>query len=109
MCVDFRALNKVTTADAYPMPRMDDLLERLGGKSYFTKIDLKAGFWQIGLKQEHRQKTAFITPWVLYEFVVMPFGLRDAPATFQRLMNFTLAQEINEGFTIVYIHCTWMT
>lgn len=79
------------------------LVEKLGGKGYFTKIDLKSGFWQIPMTDKSTEKTAFTTPWGLFEFVVMPFGLRNAPATFKRLMNHVLRAEITEGFTIVYM------
>ena len=86
-CVDFRQLNRVTVFDAEPMPNADDIFACLSNDVYFTKIDLSKGYWQIPLKQEIKEKSAFITPSGLYQFNVMPFGLVNAPATFTRLMR----------------------
>lgn len=90
-CVDYRRLNSVTKKDVYPLPRIDDTLDRLSDARYFSSIDLKTGYWQIQVDERDREKTAFITPDGLYEFKVMPFGLCSAPATFQRLMDTVLA------------------
>lgn len=90
-CVDYRRLNKVTKKDVYPLPRVDDTLDRLRCARYFSSIDLKSGYWQIEVDERDREKTAFITPDGLYEFKVMPFGLCTAPATFQRVMDTVLA------------------
>ncbi|CAG4987874.1 unnamed protein product [Colias eurytheme] len=87
VCVDYRQLNAVTIPDAYPMPRMDDLLHNAKPAPYMSTIDLRAGYWQISVKEEHRDKTAFVTPFGMYRFRRMPFGLRNAPATFQRMMD----------------------
>ena len=90
-CVDDRALNAVTTPDTFPLPCIDDLLDQLGKAKYFSTLDLAAGYWQIQMHPDSRQKTAFATHMGLHEFCVMPFGLRNAPAVFQRLMQQVLA------------------
>ena len=86
-CVDYRALNSVTKADTFPLPRIDDLLDQLGESKYFSTLDLAAGYWQIKVHPDSQAKTAFVTPQGLFEFQVMPFGLTNAPAVFQRLMQ----------------------
>ena len=80
-------LNAVTHMDAYPMPRIDDLIDRLGGARFITTLDLAKGYWQVPVRREDRPKTAFATAHGLYQFCVMPFGLQGAPATFQRMMD----------------------
>lgn len=90
-CVDYRRLNKITRKDVYPLPRIDDALDRLHNAKYFSSMDLKTGYWQIEVDERDREKTAFITPDGLFEFKVMPFGLCSAPATFQRVMDTVLA------------------
>ncbi|XP_073962916.1 uncharacterized protein [Choristoneura fumiferana] len=87
VCVDYRQLNAITTPDAYPLPRIDDLLHSAKSTPYMSTIDLRAGYWQIPVKAEHQDKTAFVTPFGMYRFLRMPFGLRNAPATFQRMMD----------------------
>ena len=86
-CVDYRALNSITKADTFPLPRIDDLLDQLGESKYFSTLDLAAGYWKIRVHPDSQAKTAFITPQGLFEFQVMPFGLTNAPAVFQRLMQ----------------------
>jgi hypothetical protein len=86
-CGDFRRLNLVTEADQYPLPNMLDFADRLVGCKIFSKIDLRKGYWQIPVRPEDIQKTAVITPFGLYEFLRMPFGLRNAGSSFQRMMD----------------------
>ena len=87
VCIDFRFLNSLTIDDPYPIPRIDEMFDKLAGSKYFTSLDLTSGYWQIPLRPEHRFLTAFLCPRGQYQFRVMPFGLKNAPATFQRLMD----------------------
>lgn len=86
-CVDYRTLNQRTVKDSFPLPRIDDTLDKLGGSTFFSTMDLACGFWQIKLRVNDQLKTAFVTTRGQYMFVVLPFGLCNAPATFSRLME----------------------
>jgi len=86
-CVDYRKLNSKTVKDSFPFPRIDDILDQLSGNTWFSTIDLKSGYWQIKINSKDKEKTAFSIGNGLWQFTVMPFGLCNAPATFQRLME----------------------
>ena len=89
-CVDYRRLNEVTRKDAYPLPRIDDTLDALSGSAYFSTLAVYSGYWQVEMNPADREKTAFSTCMGLYQWWVMPFGLCNAPGTFERLIELIL-------------------
>ncbi len=90
-CMDFRLLNNVTRKDCYPIPRIDETLDLVAGSSWFSSLDLRSGYWQVPLSPESRPKTAFSTSRGHWQYKVLPFGLCNAPGTFERLMDNVLA------------------
>ncbi|KAJ9520387.1 hypothetical protein QJQ45_000129 [Haematococcus lacustris] len=102
MCLDYRQLNKITIRDQYPLPRIDDLFDKLSGCTVFSSLDLQAGYNQIRITPEDVPKTAFKTPDGHYQFKVLSFGLCNAPATFQRVMNDAFAPVLNQC-ALVYL------
>jgi hypothetical protein len=102
MCVDYKALNKVTVKNRYPLLWIDDLFDRLSGAKVFSRIDLRSGYYQIQIAEGDEEKIVCCTRYGSYEFVVMPFGLTDAPATFCTFMNDIFREWLGD-FVVVYI------
>jgi hypothetical protein len=102
LCVDYRPLNAVTIKNKYPLPRIDILFDQLAGAKVFSKVDLRSGYHQIKIRAEDVPKTAFSTRYVLYEYLVMSFGLTNAPAHFMYLMNSVFMPEFHK-FVVVFI------
>ena len=87
VCVDCRRLNSVLKVDAYPMTRVDEMIDQLGRAQYLSTLDLTRGYWQVPVSAKDQHKTAFVTPFGLFEFRRMLFGLQGAPVTFQPMMD----------------------
>ena len=101
-CIDYRKLNAITKKNRYPLPRIDELQDRLLGAKWFTAIDIRDAYYRIRMKEGEEWKTAFRTRWGLYEYQVMPFGLTNAPASFQELINNTLREYLDD-FALAYL------
>jgi hypothetical protein len=102
MCINYRSLNEVTIKNKYPLPWIEDLFDQLRGASVFSKIDLRSGYHQLRIQPSDIPKTAFITKYGLYEFMVMSFGLKNVPAYFMYLMN-SVFMDYLDKFVVVFI------
>ena len=101
-CIDYQWLNKKTVKNRYPLPLPEEMFDRLGGATVFSKIDLKSGYWQMPIRPGDIQKTAFKTRWGLYEYLVMPFGVTNAPAQFMGMMNDLLGEYLDR-FVLIFL------
>ena len=91
MCTDYRKVNSVTKTETFPIARMDDCIDKVGKAKYVRKFDLLKGFWQVPLTDRANEISGFVTPYGLYQYKVMPFGMKNSPASFQRLINKVIA------------------
>jgi hypothetical protein len=102
MCVDYRILNEVTIKNKYPLPQIEDLFDQMKGAKIFSKIDLRSGYHQLKIQADDVPKTAFTTRYGLYEFLVMSFGLTNAPAYFMNLLNKVFMEYLDQ-FVVIFI------
>ena len=102
LCIDYHALNKITVRNRYPLPIINDLFDRLHGAKYFSKLDLRSGYYQVRIVEGDEPKTTCVMRYKAFEFLVMPFGLTNAPATFCTLMNQVFHEYLNK-FVVVYL------
>jgi hypothetical protein len=103
LCIDYRQLNKMTTKNKYPLPRINDLFDQVGGAKIFSKFDLRYSYHQVRIKDEDINKTTFRTRNQHYEFVVIPFGINNTPTTFMCLTNNIFSQYLDK-FVVVFIN-----
>lgn len=103
LCIDYRALNRVTIKNKYPIPLITDSFGRLGKAKYFTKVDLRSGYYQVRIAEGDELKTACVTRYGAYEWLVLPFGLTNAPATFCTLMNEIFYPYLDQ-FVVIYLN-----
>src|SRR6266498_524803 len=101
-CMDYKKTNAIIIVDVHPLPIVNDTIDKIGGKKYYTSIDLASEYWQVEVNENSQDITAFVTLWGLYQFNVMPFELTNAPVTFQRLINYILHDYLND-FVVVYL------
>jgi hypothetical protein len=102
LCINYRQLNKLTIKNKYPLPRINDLFDQVGGSKIFSKLDLRSGSHQVRIKDEDIRKTSFWTRYECYEFVVIPFGLTNVPTTFMCLMN-SISSQYLDKFMVLFI------
>lgn len=103
LCVDFQNLNRVSLKDKYPLPNMDHILQKVVGSHKISMLDGFSGYNQISVDPDDQEKTSFITPWGTFMYVKMPFGLMNAGATFQRVMDISFAEE-KDKFVVIYLY-----